>query len=66
MVLEVKMQLQGSSMFGTMGGFFGADCWKLTTTWQAVLGGAFLQDPSGIRDEGVEVEQLVHVLPTFC
>lgn len=38
----------------------------LIPTWQAVLWGAFLQNPSGIGDEGVEVEQLVHVLPTFC
>lgn len=41
-------------------------CWKLFSTWKAVLRGAFLQDASGIGDEGVEVEQLVHVLPTFC
>lgn len=38
----------------------------LIPTCQAVLWGTFLQNPGGIRDEGVEVEQLVHVLPTFC
>lgn len=34
-------------------------------TCQAVLRGALLQNPGGIGDEGVEVEQLVHVLPAF-
>lgn len=39
--------------------------WQLPT-WEAVLRRAFLQDAGGIGDEGVEVEQLVHVLPALC